>query len=179
MELFEVVETDNALHEFTKIYAIEGIEGYDVLSFLQGERQNLIKVLRNNRKTKVKLLFRCNLEFKIGDEWVVEKHVFHSTIKINLEGTDVNDLYDTMTEEVLEALASFQAKKTDSRFHSVIKLELRTAEYKPLRGETWIPLPKELAVKKAIINMNNKDNKCFVVCSQSIKCKGRSSRKSR
>ena len=36
--------------------------------------------------------------------------------------------------------------------------------YKPLRGETWIPLPKELADKKAIINMQNKDNKCFLWC---------------
>ena len=36
--------------------------------------------------------------------------------------------------------------------------------YKPLRGETWIPLIKELTNKKAIINMQNKDNKCFLWC---------------
>ena len=36
--------------------------------------------------------------------------------------------------------------------------------YKPLRGETYIPLPKELAVKTAIINMKNEDNKCFLWC---------------
>ena len=36
--------------------------------------------------------------------------------------------------------------------------------YKPLRGETCVPLPKELADKKVIINMQNKDNKCFLWC---------------
>ena len=36
--------------------------------------------------------------------------------------------------------------------------------YKPLREETWVPLPKELANKKAIINMQNEDNKCFLWC---------------
>ena len=36
--------------------------------------------------------------------------------------------------------------------------------YNPLRGETWIALPKELANKKAIINMKNEDNKCFLWC---------------
>ena len=36
--------------------------------------------------------------------------------------------------------------------------------YKPLRGKSWVPLPKELADKKAIINMQNKDNKCFLWC---------------
>ena len=51
---------------------------------------------------------------------------------------------------------------TDVRFYSVIKLELHTVSYKPLRGETWVPLPKELADKKAIINVQNKDNKCFL-----------------
>ena len=34
--------------------------------------------------------------------------------------------------------------------------------YNPLRGETWIALPKALANKNAIINLKNKDNKCFM-----------------
>ena len=54
-----------------------------------------------------------------------------------------------------------QATGSGWRLHSIIKLELRTASYNPLRGETWIALPKELANKGAIINMKNKDNKCF------------------
>ena len=36
--------------------------------------------------------------------------------------------------------------------------------YKPLREETYKPLHKELADKKAIINIQNKDNKCFLWC---------------
>ena len=37
-------------------------------------------------------------------------------------------------------------------------------DYNPLRGETWIALPKELANKNAITNPKNKDNKCFLWC---------------
>ena len=36
--------------------------------------------------------------------------------------------------------------------------------YEPLRGETYIALPKWLADEKAIINMKNSDNKCFLWC---------------
>ena len=50
------------------------------------------------------------------------------------------------------------------RLYIIIQLELHTARYNPLRGETWIPLPKELANKNAIINVKNKDNKCFLWC---------------
>ena len=61
-------------------------------------------------------------------------------------------------------MATLQSMGSGWRLYSIIKLELHTARYNPLRGETWIPLPKELANKKAIINMQNKDNKCFLWC---------------
>ena len=89
---------------------------------------------------------------------------FHSDIEFNLDGTDEKDLYNMMVERILEKIATFLATESEIRFHSVIKLELHTVSYKRLRGETYIPLPKELANKNAIINMHNKDNKCFLWC---------------
>ena len=50
------------------------------------------------------------------------------------------------------------------RLHSIIKLELHTVRYNPLRGETYFKLPKELGNKDAIINPKNEDNKCFLWC---------------
>ena len=89
---------------------------------------------------------------------------FHSGIDVNLDGTDEKDLYDTMIERIIEKIATFLATESEIRFYSIIRLELHTVSYKPLRGETYIPLPKQLADKKAIINMQNKDNKCFLWC---------------
>ena len=77
-----------------------------------------------------------------------------------------------MIERILVKIATFLATESEIRFHSITQLELHTVSYKPLRGKTWVSLPKELADKKAIINMQNKDNKYFfVVCSQGIKSK--------
>ena len=61
-------------------------------------------------------------------------------------------------------MATFQSMGSGWRLHSIIQLELHTVRYNPLRGETYITLPKELANKKAIINVKNKDNKCFLWC---------------
>ena len=69
-----------------------------------------------------------------------------------------------MTERILEKLSTFLSRGSGWRLRSIIRLELHTVSYVPLRGETWVPLPKELANKKAIINMKNKDNKCFLWC---------------
>ena len=157
MKLFEVRGSNSALRNFAIVYTIDGIEGYDALSFLQNARKNITNVLRINRKTKVKLILRCNMHLPRTDE--INPHAFHSDIEINLDGTD-----DKMVERILEEIAKFMSKDSDVRFHSVIKLELHTAEYVPLRGDTWISLPKELANKKAIINMKNEDNICFLWC---------------
>ena len=89
---------------------------------------------------------------------------FHSNIDVNLDGTDKKELYDTMIERILEKIATFVDTESECRFHSVIKLKLHTVSYKPLKGETYIPLPKQLVVKTANISMKNKDNKCFLWC---------------
>ena len=134
--------------------------------FLYTARENITSVLRNNRRTKVKLILKCYMEktSTLG-EIIIRPFAFHSNIEVNLDGTDEDELYNTMTERIIEKMATLQqATGSGWRLHSIIKLELHTASYNPLRGETWIALPKELANKKAIINMKNKDNKCFLWC---------------
>ena len=162
MKKFEVKETDSALRNFAKVYTIDGKLGFDPQSFLDGAKQNITNVLRDNRRTKVKLIFKCYMHFITKNE--IKPANFHSDIEVNLDGTDEKDLYDMMVERILEKIATYLVTDSDVRFYKVIKLELHTVSYNPLKGKTWIPLPKELANKKAIINMKNTDNKCFLWC---------------
>ena len=161
---FEVRESNSALRNFTRVYTVDGIEGIDARSFLDHVRENITRVLRKNRRTKVKLIFKYNMIREGPDGEIIKPADFHSEIHINLDGTDEGDIYIIMTEIILERMATFQSGGSGWRLHSIIKLELHTKRYNPLRGETWIPLPKELANKKAIINIKNKDNKCFLWC---------------
>ena len=161
---FEVRESESALREFARVYTINGTEGYDARSFLYGARENITSVLRNNRRTKVKLFFKCYMQKTDGDgELIIQPFAFHSNIEVNLEGTDEVNLYVTMTERILEKIATLLATTSEWRLHSIIKLELHTVSYNPLRGETYFKLPKELSNKNAIINPKNEDNKCFFV----------------
>ena len=165
MKLFEVKEGNSALREFARMYNINGIEGYDALSVLQNARKNITDVLWNNRRTKVKLIFKCNMERpdNLG-ETIINPYDFHSNTEIYLDGTDEKELYDMMVERIIEKMATFQSGGSGWRLHSIIELELHTVSYNPLIGETWIELPKELADQKAIINMKKNDNKCFLWC---------------
>ena len=103
-------------------------------------------------------------KISVNEEPIIRPFDFHSDTEVNLDGTDEIELYDNMIETIIERIAILQTRESGWRFHSIIKLELHTVEYLPLRGGTWVPLPKELVDKKAIINMENEDNKCFLWC---------------
>ena len=110
------------------------------------------------------MLLRCNMVRTGNSGRVIHPAAFHSDIVVNLDGSDEKELYDTMVEKMIEKMATFQSMDSGLRLRSIAQLELHTVRYNPLRGETYIPLPKELADKKAIINIKNKDNKCFLWC---------------
>ena len=164
--IFEVIESDSALRNFANVYTIDGKDGFDPQSFMDGARENMIGLLRNKRNTKVKLILKCYMISERDN--LIRDFPFHSEIEINVEGTDENEIYITMTDTILERIANLINGSSGGGsgwiFYKIIKLELHTASYRPLRGNTWLPLPKELADKKAIINMKNKDNKCFMWC---------------
>ena len=87
---------------------------------------------------------------------------FVSETYINLESTDVKVILIQMIKEILEKLANYQKNCSGWYFKEVISLGIHTVYYKPMKGESYIPLPDFLMRKKAIINMENKDNKCFL-----------------
>jgi len=99
-------------------------------------------------------------DLKTGQR-LVEEHQFRSKNEIVLESTDKNELWSLLTEQVLENLAKFQMNWSGWTFHSIVALDIHTVGYKPLTGSSWVPLPKFLASKKALINMKNTDNQCF------------------
>ena len=164
--IFEVEESDSALRNFAKVYTIDGKDGFDPQSFMDGACENITGLLRNKRNTKVKLILKCYMISERDN--LIRDFPFHSEIEINVEGTNENEIYTTMTDTILERIANLINGSSGGGsgwiFYKIIKLELHTVSYRPLRGNTWIPLPKELADKKAIINMKNKDNKCFMWC---------------
>jgi len=51
------------------------------------------------------------------------------------------------------------------RLDQILSLEININKYVPFKGSSYIPLPKHIQDKHAIINVKNKDkqdNKCFV-----------------
>ncbi|XP_054713577.1 uncharacterized protein LOC129223038 [Uloborus diversus] len=56
----------------------------------------------------------------------------------------------------------FQARGSGWVLSKINNLELRINKYNPLRGSSYIELPDKIKNKKAIINVKNEDNICFM-----------------
>ena len=87
---------------------------------------------------------------------------FHSKNEVILAATDLEEVYDNAVERIKEEIANFQRQGSGWRFKNVVKLGIYTTVYEPLRDNSYIPLPKKLKNKKAIINpQNSEDEECF------------------
>ena len=152
--LFTPVLSLSALNEFANVYTINGNEVYEWRTFFRTAEGSLTRVLRENKHTRVKLIFKCKMQREEENEdgetiIVIRPFNFHSKKELNLEGTDENVLYNKMVDTIEEEIQKTEnAEGTGWHFHSVISLELHTAEWVPLRGSSYIELPKELKNKK-------------------------------
>ena len=93
-----------------------------------------------------------------------DKAYFYSEIHINLEKTDVKVILSQMLKEIMVNLAIYQRNGSGWYFKEVISLDIYIVDYKTLESDSYIPLPDFIMRKKAIINTENKDDKCFLWC---------------
>ena len=156
---------DDETNSGIRIYGCPDFQGYDALTFLKTARTTLVPLLKKNKGIKVKLDFHCNMMKIVDGGPAVMPFQFHSGIKLNLEGTDEEELYRQMIGTIEEKIQTLETQLSGWGFHSVIKLEMHTVVYKPLKGGSYIKLPKEISTKKAVVNMKNtKDDQCFLWC---------------
>ena len=165
-EPYKIKEPKTAIRGFTKQYTIDGSVNIDAESFLNAVQPLVINILEANQQTKVNFVLTCTMErADINSGQVSSVDVpFVSKTEVHIAATDVGNLYKNACDKILESMASFQMHGSNWRFKSVSKLDINTVVYKPLNGSSYIPLPDNLAAKKAIINMKNDDNECFKWC---------------
>ena len=155
---FEIAESKSALKNFAIAYTIKGQDGYDERSFLSAVKSTVINLLKSHYEIKVKIILHSIMErYEVRSGAIITaKPAFHSDPMVNIKGSDTDDLYSEMSQVISRKISKFR------RTGSVVKLEVHMVDYEPLKGNSYIELPKALLDKKAIINMQNKnDNECF------------------
>ena len=148
-------------------YVIKGEPGISPFEYFKFKSSYLKEFLRNHSCIKVRFILVCLMEKIIQEKNTIfevqDRAYFQSDTYINIESTDVKELLAKVIKQILENISKYQKVGTGWYFKEVIRLEIHTVDYKPMRGgSSYIPLPDWIMSKKAIVSIRNTDNKCFL-----------------
>ena len=164
--IFTPTREASAFRNYTNQYVMYNTKAnYGPSEFLTYAKPAILNIFNSNRNIKTILYLYCLMVRQDpGGPLTIKKFAFHSKdLKLVLEGTDENEIYDEMVEEIEEEIQKVQeAEGSGWQFLNVIKLVLHTTRWDPINAGSYIDLPEALKNKKAIINMQNEDDKCFM-----------------
>ena len=148
---------------------------YDYKLYLKAITPKVITLLGKQPKP-LKVMFKMQCQFhkmesdglspqgnSQNEEMFTDYHFNTKNIVVD-DATNLTDFFNVSVERLVELIESLQGKGSGWVFDEVSHFDILTNVYKPLAGSSWIPLPKFLASKKALINPKNTDQECFKWC---------------
>ena len=113
-----------------------------------------------------------------GSEIIERIFYYKSDTYENFESTDEKDILTSMMKEILDGVHYAPRVESPWRFKEIISLEIHIVDHNPMKASasSHIPLPDFIMRKKAIINMENEDNKMFSLVSSSLTSSKRKTR---
>ena len=142
-------------------------EKYDLRLFLQGKKNVLLNRLQRELASKKGIKWFVSVQVKFikpkadGTDITSEPH-FRSLCMTTVNSQELETQLGEANQKILDAFASYQREGSGWLLSAVLHLDLNVAQYTPIKGSSYLPLPTQLKDKKAIINIKNSDNKCFL-----------------
>ena len=157
-------EHKTAIKGYFKTFRVDGIDGMDEKTFIKSVKPGVLNLIKSKGSIKVKLILTVRFIKENPATGNIDINIwyFPTDPVIITEATDLSNQYNTMTSRIFELIQNFQNRGSGWQFDRVEHLDININPYNPLSASSYIPLPKKLADKKAIINVKNeKDNECF------------------
>ena len=115
----------------------------------------------------VKVEFGLEAKFTIerDGETQTMKHYFKSNRPLIFNRHDpeeeIKEKFDEFIDQVEGEIGSWSERGSGWIIERIMTAYVNVAKNEPLSGGTYLPLPVNLAKKKAIINVKNRDNECL------------------
>ena len=164
---FEIVRND--FNNWLRVWKMRVPGGNrDLLKFFQKTKNRFIDVCEHEVVTlkSVKIQFGLLVRFYMNrDEEVL--HMEHylnqmQPIILNEQNIDtLNYVLNQFLDEVKGEIEAWSQRGSGWVTDEILEAFINIAQYQPLRGGSNMEVPKKLKVKKAIINVQNRDDECL------------------
>ena len=103
-------------------------------------------------------------KFKDGELEPSGKIMFRSKPELVMNDNDILPALNKSKERILDFIQRWVSQGSGWMIDYIEGHYLNVSKCNPLEGKSYIPLPKKLHHNKGLININNKDDKCFLWC---------------
>ena len=177
----DIIKTNQAFTGYAMSYKVEIDEKKDLIVQLEASKSSIKDLFSNllgeikgfKYQITVKILLK---KYKLNEEIEFAPVYFNSVTKLV-----INNKFklEKFFQEILYRLDAGINNGSGWIIESIESQYINISTYKPLLGSSYIKLPTELDhPRKGLINIRNKDQKCFSWCHvRHINPKKRSSRK--
>ena len=164
-----ISQVEKALKGFTKSFDVELRDNKDPLLQFQKSRR-AVEYLFNNLLVQTKgFKFVETLQVKFvkhsNDKKILKNGYFNSITDLIINETDIKLAIQASQQQILNKIAQWISEGSGWTIQLIENHYINIVNYNPLKGSSYIELPQELRNSaKGLINMKNKDNKCFRWC---------------
>ncbi|XP_054720146.1 uncharacterized protein LOC129229795 [Uloborus diversus] len=128
-------------------------------------RHLLVEEIAEKRAIKWRIVMKAQLSRILGNgdrQTII--HYFGSVTQIELVDHTVPEHLEEVLSKVENSFEEFLKLGSGWTLDHIIHVEVQCAKYTPLAGRSYIPLTKKMQAKKAVLNIQNEDDKCLVWC---------------
>ena len=164
---FEIAR--NNFNQWLRVWKMRATkDNKDIFRFFQKTKNSFINVCMNEVETlkSVKIQFGLFVRFyRIRDEKLQQmEHYFNQMRPAILTEHNIdtlNHLLNQFIDEVKGEIEAWSQSGSGWVMDEILEAFINVAHYQPLRGGSYMVLPKKLENKKAILNIQNRDNQCL------------------
>ena len=170
-DYIEVKHNKHALNKFFTSYKYNNTHNAKNFDFLTEPKYKTIEIIKRLLIKQLSIhSFRCYLTIYIDFTKEDFDEILHYQIHLGLptvnilNSNDINSYMGSLLPKLEEKFenANDKLKGSGWKLNKIDFVQVNIIKYEPTVGGSYIPTPKALAEKKAIINPRNEDDKCFM-----------------
>ena len=163
-EQLTVIKTNQAFRGYAMSYKVEIIERKDPIVQLEARKSSIKDLFSNLLNEKIDFKYQITVKVSLKKDKPNGKVEFAPVYFNSVTKTAINHRFrlENNFQEILYIIDVWINKGSGWKVESIESQYINISTYRPLSGSSYMDLPVELrSPRKGLINIKNKDQKCF------------------
>lgn len=162
-----LVAEQSAFSGATRAVTLAPVNAMDLLVAMSSLEEQMINVLNEDLAAHkgIKWFIAVTIRYSrlnAESETIYTEALFATDVYIAVNSADVSDQLPQAMQVLHRKCVEFEANGSGWIIDEIQKFTVNTSAYTPLMGSSFIKLPRNIEMRRAVLNIKNRDNKCIL-----------------